>query len=207
MDENNDVIDWDSFNSEPSEDSTTTTDNKFGKPDLLGSTPTLPHPVLPVPTYPIMPSPRVEVPRVEVPRAEAHGTITPVNPVPGPAGYPTAYPQAGYAQQPSEPLKSFVVTWLLSWFLGSFGVDRFYLGKIGTGVAKLLTGGGFGIWALVDLLIVLCGNQTDKWGRALEGYQENKTRAWILTPVFGFGGAIVLLGVLVVMMVSATLGV
>lgn len=80
MDENNDVIDWDSFNSEPSEDSTTTADNKFGKPDLLGSTPTLPHPVLPVPTPPILPSPRVEVPRVEVPRAEAHGTITPVNP-------------------------------------------------------------------------------------------------------------------------------
>lgn len=96
------------------------------------------------------------------------------------------------------------MTWLLSWFLGSFGVDRFYLGKIGTGVAKLLTGGGFGIWALVDLLIVLCGNQTDKWGRPLEGYQENKTLAWILTLVFGFGGAIVGI-ILMVMMVSATL--
>ncbi len=86
--------------------------------------------------------------------------------------------------------KSFVVTWLLSLFLGVLGVDRFYLGKIGTGLLKLLTAGGFGIWALIDLILVLAGAQTGKQGQPLEGYQENKTLAIIVTIVvwvFGLG--------------------
>lgn len=80
-----------------------------------------------------------------------------------------------------QPEKSFVVTWLLAWLLGSFGADRFYLGKIGTAILKLVTLGGLGVWALIDLLITLFGKQTDKWGRPLEGYAENSKMAWIVT--------------------------
>lgn len=60
-----------------------------------------------------------------------------------------------------------MVALLLSIFLGGLGVDRFYLGKVGTGVLKLLTFGGFGIWYLVDILLIACGTMTDKWGREL----------------------------------------
>ncbi|VXB01225.1 conserved membrane hypothetical protein [Arthrobacter sp. 9V] len=88
------------------------------------------------------------------------------------------------------PAKSFMTTWILALLLGGLGVDRFYLGKIGTGIAKLLTAGGFGIWSIVDLIITLTGNARDKLGRPLAGYPENKKKAWIITIVVWFAGLI-----------------
>lgn len=82
-----------------------------------------------------------------------------------------------------ESSKSFIATWLLSAFLGTLGVDRFYLGKIGTGVLKLVTLGGLGVWALIDLILVLAGAQKDKEGRSLAGYDQYKKIAWIVTAV------------------------
>lgn len=94
---------------------------------------------------------------------------------PAPAPYPPAQAPTGN--------KSFLVTWLLSLLLGVLGADRFYLGKIGTGIVKLLTLGGLGIWALIDLILVLVNKQTDKQGRALEGYDKHKKVALIVTAV------------------------
>ena len=88
------------------------------------------------------------------------------------------FPGQSYQQ---ESDKSFVATWLLSWFFGTLGIDRFYLGHVGLGVAKLLTFGGCGIWAFVDLVLVLSGNMKDVQGRALAGYQQNKTMAIAVT--------------------------
>ena len=50
--------------------------------------------------------------------------------------------------------KSFVATLLLCVLLGVFGVHRFYVGKVGTGIIQVLTFGGLGIWALVDLIMI-----------------------------------------------------
>ncbi|MEE8305971.1 MAG: TM2 domain-containing protein, partial [Gammaproteobacteria bacterium] len=49
-------------------------------------------------------------------------------------------------QDLGESDKGFVPALLLCFFLGSLGIHRFYVGKIGTGFLMLLTLGGFGIW-------------------------------------------------------------
>ena len=61
--------------------------------------------------------------------------------------------------------KNFIILLLLSIFIGGIGIDRFYLGKIGTGILKLVTLGGFGIWWLVDLILIVSGNMRDVDGR------------------------------------------
>ncbi|MGO4493354.1 TM2 domain-containing protein, partial [Arthrobacter sp. 2YAF22_2] len=64
--------------------------------------------------------------------------------------YPSSAPGYGKVQQGQ---KSFLTTWLLALLLGALGADRFYLGKVGTGILKLVTLGGFGIWALIDIIL------------------------------------------------------
>ena len=53
--------------------------------------------------------------------------------------------------------KSALATFLLAFFVGALGIHRFYVGKIGTGILYLFTGGFFGIGWFVDLIKIACG--------------------------------------------------
>lgn len=64
--------------------------------------------------------------------------------------------------------KKRLVCLLLCLFTGCFGLHRFYVGKIGSGVAQLLTFGGFGIWMLIDLVMILLGRFTDNEGNVIQ---------------------------------------
>jgi TM2 domain-containing membrane protein YozV len=70
------------------------------------------------------------------------------------------------SQAPQQ--KEWLVALLLSIFVGSLGIDRFYLGYVGLGILKLLTGGGCGIWWLVDLILIVMDKLPDAQGRPLK---------------------------------------
>lgn len=79
------------------------------------------------------------------------------NPTTPQSTVPPVAPPAGAASK-------FYPTFFLGVFLGVFGVHRFYLRKIGTGLLQLFTFGGLGIWWLVDMIMILLGKFKDKDG-------------------------------------------
>ena len=86
----------------------------------------------------------------------------------GPYGQPPYYGQNGWGQNIST--KSRLAALLLCIFLGGLGIHRFYVGKVGTGILWLFTGGMFGIGALVDLILIACGSFKDKYGSVVENW-------------------------------------
>jgi hypothetical protein len=61
--------------------------------------------------------------------------------------------------------KSRGIALMLAVVLGVFGVHRFYVGKIGTGLLQIMTLGGLGIWYMIDVIMVASGGFRDAEGR------------------------------------------
>ena len=60
-----------------------------------------------------------------------------------------------FVQLQSTGLKDPTTVLIISILGGSLGIDRFFIGDVGLGVAKLLTCGGLGIWSIVDWFLIM----------------------------------------------------
>src|ERR1035437_9696468 len=100
------------------------------------------------------------------------------------------------ALPPTGPVstKSQAVTYLLSAFLGHFGIDHFYLGDTTRGVLKLVTLGGCGIWSLIDTIMAGMGVRKDVQGLPLQREpsvgipQKSQGTAFLLAFLLGHFG-------------------
>ena len=68
--------------------------------------------------------------------------------------------------------KSRLTALLLCFFLGGLGIHRFYTGKAGTAILQILTFGGFGLWVLIDLIMIASGSFKDKYGFRLTQWEK-----------------------------------
>ncbi len=70
---------------------------------------------------------------------------------------------------PKSRLTATLLCVMPTW-VGIAGIHRFYLGKIGTGIAMLLTYGGLGIWTLIDFIMAVSGSMKDKEGKPIKNW-------------------------------------
>ena len=71
---------------------------------------------------------------------------------------------------PAKQYKSNLTAFLLCIFLGTLGAHRFYVGKTGTAIVQLLLcwSGITEIWAIIDLINIICGNFTDSENKKIK---------------------------------------
>ena len=82
-----------------------------------------------------------------------------------------------------EERKSHGTALLLCFFFGALGIHRIYTGYILLGILQLLTGGGFGIWSLVDLISLWLDKFKDSNGNSLSEYDETCVALTVILAV------------------------
>ncbi|TPW75738.1 protein kinase domain-containing protein [Schumannella soli] len=102
-------------------------------------------------------------------------------------------PAAGSAVDPAGAPRSFFAVWLLSWLLGVVGADRFYVGRPVTGVLKLITAGGIGVWAIMDLILLSWDVLSDGQGRRLVAPESSRGMLRAISLISGVLWAIFIL--------------
>ena len=156
------------------------------------------------PATPDAPPPGAPEPTGEPPRGPArfgpansaawapYQPYAPLGDAPAPDPYGRVAPVGAVVPGVSRPeddahRKSFLAAWLFALLLGYVGADRLYLGKLGTGLLKLITCGGLGIWYLVDVVLLVTGSARDRFGHRLAGYEAHKVLAVVVTIVYLLG--------------------
>jgi TM2 domain-containing membrane protein YozV len=99
--------------------------------------------------------------------------------------------------------RHFLILFFFSFMWGTFGVDRMYMGLYGSGILKLLTFGGLGLWTLTDMIVIMTGTLKDREGRVALQFNEYKkfasrTILWfsiILAVVILVNGILLILGI------------
>ena len=118
----------------------------------------MPQQAMPQQGMPQQGMPQQGMPQQEMPQqGMAYGT-----PQQGMAyGTPQQGMQQGMAYEMPVSDVDWMTTLLLAILVGGLGVDHFYSGKTGTGVLKLLTLGGCGIWSIIDVVMLVTESYKD----------------------------------------------
>ena len=156
--------------------------NNFNPPNP-GQIPTYSEPPKPEVIQPVNPPVQSQPP---VQQFNPNQYTPPSNPAMSPPQYTNNPQQQFTATNPygQQSQKSFMTNLMFAIFFGSLGVDRFYLGKVGTGLLKLITLGGLGVWSLIDVIIGAIGKTKDKQGNSLKGSTNNNPTAIVFMILY-----------------------
>lgn len=102
------------------------------------------------------------------------------------------------APSPAQPVytnqRHFLAVFFISLTWGLLGIDRMYLGKWVTGLLKLVTVGGFGLWLLADLSSIMNGTMRDAHGQPMLEYEHYKSLASRIVFIYT---TVVVIGVII----------